>query len=1072
MQGARRFSRLLAVIATLSFAAIAAPANAQTGAASVTGIVVDQQGGALQGVVIIAINEATLVTYAGTSNHAGVYTITPLPVGTYIVSAEVAGFRRTVTNPMTLEANQIARLDMKFELGKMEDVVAVTGTSPLLDTEHAFVGEVVSGTTSTTLPLNGRNTGQLTLLLPGAITPHPSSFTAIRNFGAGRPYVNGHREQTNNYLLDGIDMNESIDNLVPYQPSPDALAEISVQTSNYSAELGNVSGAVINNIFKSGTNEVRGNAFDFYRDSRLDANSWAGNRSSAPKPERTQHIFGGTVGGPVIANHVFYFGDYQGIRLDEPSSGLASVAPAEWRSGDFSGLSGVTIVDPRTGEPFPGNRIPESRISAVARAILTNTTLYPLPNRSVSGVTSNYVSKRIVTTRAHQWDTKLDANLSSNDWFFVRYSREEYRSAPEVETIPLFLGIRNEAPSRNLAVNWNHVFGPSMVNELLAGFNQARIIRQADDLSGLGNGNERFGIPGGQPFAGLSLIQLGSGLSSLGEAALISDTLDRTYQLNERLTWSRGRHTMKFGGQALHLTQQRYYAGNNGALGLFTFNGTFTNFGFADFLLDQLAVKGRGSVAPPWTHIHDRVATFAQDDVKITRDVTLNLGLRWAFTSPLVEKHDRQANFDLRTGQVVLAGQDGASRALYNPYYKGFEPRLGVAWAPAARWMLRGAYGITQHMEGTGANLRLPMNPPFFFESDVRYDRTTGAGSIQTGFDGLQPRDQPAGQVRAWDPNLRPQLTQQWNVFMEYLLRSSTSFSVGYVGHHAEHLVTPIEGNQPLRGTGPVSTWLSLQQRRPLFAAAPQITNISVTASQGRSDYKALQSSIRQRVAGGLEFLASYTWSQAMTNNVGYFGSQNVAASGSYWQNAYDGDSEYGPAFFDATHNIVLSGTYEYAGADLPAVARAVLGGWNLSGIFQHRSGFPITVIDSRGSSLQATRGNERPNRIGSGEVASPTIDRWIDIAAFERAAPGMWGNSGVGILRAPGYLNLDLAVGKRFPSTGRRAAQIRVEAFNMLNHPSFGPPGRNIADPNTFGVIASTVSAPRILEIVGKFSF
>jgi hypothetical protein len=311
--------------------------------------------------------------------------------------------------------------------------------------------------------------------------------------------------------------------------------------------------------------------------------------------------------------------------------------------------------------------------------------------------------------------------------------------------------------------------------------------------------------------------------------------------------------------------------------------------------------------------------------------------------------------------------------------------------------------------------------------------------------------------VRTWDPQLRPQLTHQWNVFIERLLHDTMSVSVGYVGHHADYLVTPVEGNQPLPGSGPASTWRPLQERRPLYAFAPQITNISVTAARGRSDYRALQASVRQQLAGGLEFIGSYTLSRAMTNNLGYFGAPGlVAASGSYWQNAYDPDSEYGPAFFDATHNFVWSGSY------------ALPGGVNLSGILQWRSGFPITVIDSRGSSLQAVRGFERPNRVGSGTVAHPTIDHWIDINAFSRAELGTWGNSGVGILRAPGYANVDVALAKQL----WRAGLVRVEAFNVLNHPNFGPPARDLNAPNTFGTITSTVNAPRTIELVLKVTF
>src|SRR5689334_5512883 len=274
-------------------------AHAQTGAGQITGLLTDQSGAAAPGVTVTAINQATNVDYPAVSNNAGNYTINGLPVGTYVVKAELSGFKTSTTKPFQLEAKQIARLDVKLSLGALEDKVEVTAEAPVLQTESATVGEVISGNTVQSLPLNGRNTGQLALLLPGAVTPNPQSFVnQSRNFSGGRPYVNGNREQTNNYMIDGVDMNESIDNLVAYQPSPDALAEISVETNNYAADTGNVAGAVLSNVIKSGTNAFHGNAFEFYRNSSLDANTWANNRSGAPRQERRQDMFGATLGGP------------------------------------------------------------------------------------------------------------------------------------------------------------------------------------------------------------------------------------------------------------------------------------------------------------------------------------------------------------------------------------------------------------------------------------------------------------------------------------------------------------------------------------------------------------------------------------------------------------------------------------------------------------------------------------------------------------------------------------------------------------------------------------------------------
>ena len=501
---------------------------------------------------------------------------------------------------------------------------------------------------------------------------------------------------------------------------------------------------------------------------------------------------------------------------------------------------------------------------------------------------------------------------------------------------------------------------------------------------------------------------------------------------------------------------------------------------FADFLFDQVATKGRGSQAEPWTHLHNRVALYVQDDYKVIPELTLNLGLRWAYTQPVIEKDNRQANFDLTTGAQVLA-QDGdrEGRALYTAYKKGFEPRLGFAWRPAERWVVRGGYGISQYMEGTGANLRLPLNPPFFFESAATYDRSTGPGTLVTGFAELRPLDQPSGQVRAWDPNLRPQFTQQWNFFAEYLLTPATSVNVGYVGHDATHLVTPVEGNQPLPGTGDPSTWLPADQRRPLYATAPLITNISTTAARGRSDYNALQASMRQRYSDGLEFLASYTLSRTRTNNLWYYGSGGVAAEGAYWMNTYEPEWNYGPAFFDARHNFVFSANYELPygkgrkyGTDASALVDAILGGWRLSGIFQARSGFPITVIDGSAPSLQGRRGNERPNCVGNPVPADQDITRWLDIAAFSRAPQGTWGNCPIGVARAPGYKNIDAVLAKRFNTGSERFFEFRLETFNLTNTPSFGPPARDINATNTFGQITSTVSSSRTVELVFKYYF
>ncbi len=1062
-------------------------AHAQTGAASITGLVSDQSGAAAPGVTVTATNQATGVPYTAVSNQAGNYTITNAPIGSYVVKAELSGFKTTTTKPLALEAKQIARLDFKLAVGAIEDTVEVTAEAAVLQSESATVGEVLSGKTIESLPLNGRNTSQLALLLPGSVTPNPGGQTTIRGAGA-RPYVNGNREQTNNFMVDGVEINDTMDNRIGYQPSPDAISQISVETNNYAADTGNVAGGVISNVIKSGANQFRGNLFEFYRNSDFDANSWENNRSRAARPERKQHIFGATLGGPIVKNKLFFFVNYQGSILDQPGSQTASVAPEAWRRGDLSSIT-TPIRDPRTGLPFPGNQIPADRISPFARALLGDTAKYPLPNRTVTGVTGNFVGNSLSTTRAHQGDLRLDWSASANDKLFLRFSIAELDVKTDQQAFALLLPTRSESPFRNLAVNWNRVFGSSLINEVLVGYNSVLFYSELNDWAGIGNANAQYGIPGGQPIAGLSNIQWGAGLTNVGAVATVEDSLPKIYQLNEKLTWLKGRHALKFGGQFLKYNTKRFYPGNNGLLGLFNYTGTFTGNSFSDFLLDQVALKGRGFNGEPWTHNQNRISLFVQDDFKVRPNLTLNLGMRWAYTSPLVEKDNRQSNINLQTGAQIIA-KDGSieDRALYKPYKKGFEPRFGFAWSATPRLVLRGGYGISQYMEGTGSNLRLPLNPPFFFESDVRYDQTTGAGTITTGFVGLVPQNQISGQPRAWDPNLRPQFTQQWNAFAEYRLTSGMSAQAGYVGHHATNLVTPIEGNQPLPGVGDPTTWAPLDRRRPLFSALPLVTNISTTASRGRSDYKALQASVRQREWNGLEFMASYTFGKVQTNNLGYYGSAGVAAEGAYWVNAYDPEANYGLAFHDVRHNFVFAANYELPfgkdkkwGSDWSGVTNTILGGWKVSAIFQARTGFPITVQNSNRRSLQGTRSAEWPNCVGNpvpsnqsitSDPNAPANSKWLDIAAFQVPALGTFGNCGIGIATAPGYSNVDAALSKRFKVGGARALEFRAEAFNLLNHPSFGPPGRDINTPSTFGIITSTVSSPRVVEFVLKFFF
>lgn len=1073
----RNFSlvRGLALVALFGLA-LAGPAVAQTGLATVTGIVHDESGGAVPGVTVTAKNQETNVDYVGVTNSAGNYVINAVPIGSYVVSVELTGFKG-IQSRVTLSASQTARVDFKLQLGTLAETVDVVATAAVLQTENAVVGRSVQRQQIEAMPLQTRSLSTLTFYVPGSTTTNPSG-------SGGQPSVNGQRPQANSFVVDGVDSNESINNGIAYQPSPDAVEQVSVETLNYSAELGNVAGAIVNMVMKSGTNSYHGNGFEYWRDDKLASTPWATKRAGGKKAEFTRNIFGGTFGGPLVKDKLFFFGNYQGqTSKNPPADVFATVVPAAWRQGDLSSLlaKNVVIRDPLTGLPFANNQIPVSRFSAFARNLFADEALYPQANvsRPLSDFRQNFLGIQSASARTDQFDVKLDYSLSSKNKMFVRYSRMTSTSATDQTVMPLSFSRGSNGKFWSAGANWNRIIGSSVVNDVLFGMTRRSGVGDYLDPRGLGQLNNKLGIAGSQSLRGLAEIRWGADLTNIGNAETGTDNSTDVYQVSERLTWVTGRHMLKFGGNWNYYRATSIYPGNNGAQGFISYsNFNFTGFSFADFLLDQVSLKGRGALNSIWTHLQSRVAAYVADDFKLKDNVTLNLGLRWAYTSPFVEKDDKQANFDLTNATELFAGKDGNSRALYDPYYNGWEPRVGFAYRRGDKWVFRGGYGISQYMEGTGANLRLPLNPPYFFESEVAYDKTSGPGTIATGFEGLRALDKPSGQVRAWDPNVRPQFTQMGNFFIEYLIGPRSSFNVGYVGSVSTHLVTPIDGNQPMAGQGDASTWLPVQQRRPLYPFNPNLASISETATLGRATYNALQSTFKQRLWNGLDFTANYTLSKALSNNRGFFGSSSVAADGAYPRDSTNIDLNYGPAWFDARHLFSIAGSYQVPfgrgrtyGNDWGRALDAVAGGWSLGFGGIKRTGFPITVTDSAGRSLRAGRSPEHPDRIGSGEVENPTLLQWIDRSAFASPALGQLGNSGVGILRMPGYWNADLSIRKQFSTIGRQYFLFVAEAFNVFNNVNYGAPQANIQS-TVFGTITTAVGDPRIIQFVGKYYF
>ncbi|HMX30411.1 MAG TPA: carboxypeptidase-like regulatory domain-containing protein, partial [Blastocatellia bacterium] len=557
----RTFGTVPAIIGFLL--ALMTTALAQTYTATVTGTVSDAQGAAVAGAKVMAVNQGTKLEYNAQTSDSGVYTIPFLPVGNYVITVEASGFKKVVSNEIKLEVNQTARINLALQVGGVSETVNVTDVAPVLQTESVTVGNVISANTTVSLPLNGRSFQQLTLLVPGVVTPNPTSFTTPQpNTGGGRPFVNGNREQGNAFLLDGISVDETLDNLIGYKPNIDAIQEFRVETSNSSAEFGNVTGATVNATLKSGTNQWRGNVFEFLRNDKLDANSWGNNRQKALtgvpvlKNKLRQNIFGGTLGGPIIKNKLFFFTDYQGSVQRTGGPGSVRVASQAWRQGDLRTISNfirdpalprtqlcqATPANPTAGVNyqqacFANSQIPLNRFSPFARALFADTTLYPLPDRidpsNGTGI------KDVVTANTfdgHQFDIRIDNRWSDKDSFSARYSFGNNEVLGAKGALPIVLTGKSFSRPQNIALNWTHTFSPTVINEARIGLNRAVFINAGFDWAGIGDANAKFGIPGGQARTGLSGVTLGNGLSGVGNSLSDSYNATNTFHYGDNLT--------------------------------------------------------------------------------------------------------------------------------------------------------------------------------------------------------------------------------------------------------------------------------------------------------------------------------------------------------------------------------------------------------------------------------------------------------------------------------------------------------------------------------------------------------
>jgi Carboxypeptidase regulatory-like domain len=1002
-------------------------AKGQNVTGAITGEVTDPSGAVMPGASVSAVNLDTNVSTQATTNSAGLFRIDFLPIGRYQVTVEAGGFEKSTIAPFSLEVQQTANFSVKMVVGSTSASVSVSAAAPILNTDNPTLATTFTANTIGNLPLNGLDFSALTLYMPGAIdtagTSGPTMFERSTYY-TDTPNFNGNRAQANNYTLDGIDMNETYNNLISYSPAPAALEEIKVVTADSPTDEGNVNGANVESVLKSGTNQYHGSAYGFVQDYRFNANSYGNGQTSPVTPINSYSFaqFGGTIGGPILHNKLFFFGDYLGSRWHKGGLGTMSVIPDAMRHGNFSALltasSPIQLYDPENNYAAYTNNQNVPIVNPVAQFLFANPQYYPDcggSNPSVpkggqcltpeDGIAqNNYEAPNPSYKGNNQGDAKLEYDMRSTDKLTGFYSiSHAYDGSVPVLAIE-FPGV-NLYPTWIVGTTWTHTFSPSLLNSARAGFtrtdwNQGFPVDPTGAFGTAGNAKVGISFPN-QSFNGFSFQSIANGISGVGTPAYDGGIIDNTYSYIDTVTWQRGKHFLSFGAQ-LTRYQNNYPTGNNdGYLGSMNYTGAFTSnpnssdgggYGAADFVLDRVQSVGvtLGSVnvgQRQW-----RAAEFFQDNFKASPKLTLIAGLRYEYDEPWIEQNNKTGNVNLTTGQIMYAGKIPAgappeagicpTQACYQANYRQWMPHFGFAYQYNDRMVVRGGYGANSFFEGNSYNQRLTAIAPFIQAVNVQVN-SPAPGAITTprtaeeGFTGGTTSYSGSSYFSVYPQNIQPAYVQEWNLTVEYALSHTASLQVGYVGEQGQHIEDYGNVNAPYNNADPTSEpfynnqYIGVQGVDTTYAPTPVGAGAGymlITESRAMMNYNGLQAVLRQRLTHGLEYTVNYTYGKAMTNSLGNYALNVNGYSGSF-QDYYNSRADYGPAGYDVHHNFSATAVYavpvgrgQMLMGNANRVLDEVVGGWKLSTAILGYSGFPESITGPNNNS-QSISGVYRVNQ-------------------------------------------------------------------------------------------------------------
>ena len=1067
----------------------------QMNTGEVSGVVKDPSGALLPHASIVAEQSETGLKFTTTSDSAGAYLLPSLPTGSYSLKASAQNFKQSVLPMVEVHVGERLRYDFTLEVGDSTELLTVVADDTAAQLESAEISDVVQRRQLLALPLIGRQFLDLAMLSTGVVRPPGGTRGDALQQAGTLVNVLGQRSGHNLYLVDGVTVTDEHFNNMVISPSVDAIDEFNIQKTSYAPEFGGKSGAVINVVSRSGTNQLHGSLLEFVRNNILDARNYF-DPASSPIPPFHQNQFGGSAGGPLIRNRTFFFLNYEGQRVRKSLTQTSSVPTQAMRNGDFSGLP--VIYDPNNvtanGQrlPFPDNRIPYP-LNPIATTLLS---AIPLPN--LPGIAQNLLSTETQAINTNQGSARLDHRFTDRDNIFLRASLFDAREADpfgsgvlQESLLPGF-GRSLSTHSINGAAGWTHTFSPNLLNEARFGYLTVTGGQKSPNA-----GNDFASLTGLQGVTanpldtGFPQVSFGGQFTTMGDPSLFTFRGNRDFEFYDNFTFHRGSHTLKFGAYFMNFNLQT--VNPNGARGIFSFTPHWTSSAvgladgnaFADFLLGDptTAQAGLGRAAVDgntyWAHF------YVQDNWQITRNFKADIGLRYEYNQNMTDEANQFSAIDTSVpgGRFVIASGAGGNIApsanallplLPIPYVTSsaagwnnsllvarplrLAPRAGFAWnlPDNLKTVIRAGFGIYPNQAAYSIITNLAQNLPFFVTRTANSSSTALLPTFTTG-NALTATSLGTVGGNDVNHNFKIEYNEVWNFSAERELTPSTTLTASYIGSRTVHADSSTVLNVPLPGPGTIAP------RRPI----PQLSQFNTIRWDGWATYNAATFSLKRRLAKGLTYDANYTWSHSIDDASDPGTTLNET---NLPQNVYDIGAEKASSSFDHRQRLVLSFVYQIPMTAHDKFIRTVFGQWQAGGNFTAQSGAPFTVNISSDQANIGSGPAQRPNISGNPNSGPQSPNQWFNTSVFSLPPLYTFGNAPRNAVIGPGATEFDLSMQKDIPLTESIKLQFRGEAYNVFNHPNFNIPNRTAFTAN-FGKISSAQDS-RQLQLALKLIF